>query len=44
MMRDGRVDRRTLISHRYPLNEIAEAFAAQMRPDAVKVMLDIAAA
>jgi (R,R)-butanediol dehydrogenase / meso-butanediol dehydrogenase / diacetyl reductase len=39
MMRDGRVDRRTLISHRLPLEDVADAFETQMQPDAVKVML-----
>jgi (R,R)-butanediol dehydrogenase / meso-butanediol dehydrogenase / diacetyl reductase len=42
LMRSGRVDRDTLISHRYPLDAIAEAFAAQARPEAVKVMIEIA--
>jgi len=41
LMAAGRVDRRTLISHRLPLAEVAEAFEAQMRPDAVKVMLTV---
>lgn len=41
LMAAGRVDRRGLISHRFPLDEVAEAFAAQGRPDSVKVMLDV---
>lgn len=41
LMRSGAVDRQTLISHRFPLDDIAEAFETQCRPDAVKVVLDI---
>lgn len=41
LMRSGKVDRATLISHRFPLERIGEAFATQMQPDAVKVMLEI---
>jgi 2-desacetyl-2-hydroxyethyl bacteriochlorophyllide A dehydrogenase len=42
MMRCGTVDREMLISHHYPLTEVAEAFAVQGRPEAVKVMIEIA--
>ncbi|MDE2436680.1 MAG: zinc-binding dehydrogenase [Sphingomonadales bacterium] len=41
LMRSGRVDRATLISHDFPLERIAESFAAQLQPEAVKVMLHI---
>lgn len=41
MMQDGRVDRATLISHRFPLAQVDDAFQAQMAPDAVKVLLEI---
>ncbi|ARS27274.1 zinc-dependent alcohol dehydrogenase [Sphingomonas sp. KC8] len=41
LMRAGAVDRQTLISHRFPLDDISEAFETQCRPDAVKVVLDI---
>ncbi|SFS09042.1 zinc-dependent alcohol dehydrogenase [Sphingomonas jatrophae] len=41
LMRTGAVDRRTLISHRFPLDQVSEAFEAQGRPDAVKVMLTV---
>lgn len=41
LMRDGRVDRRTLISHHYPLDAVGEAFERQCQPDAIKVMIDI---
>ena len=40
-MRSGAVDRRTLISHEFPLEQIGQAFEAQGQPDAVKVMIDI---
>lgn len=40
LMRAGRVDRATLISHEFGLQDVSEAFEAQCRPDAVKVMLD----
>jgi threonine dehydrogenase-like Zn-dependent dehydrogenase len=42
LMRSGAVNRKTLISHSFPLDEISAAFEAQCRPDAVKVMLTIA--
>jgi (R,R)-butanediol dehydrogenase / meso-butanediol dehydrogenase / diacetyl reductase len=41
LMRSGKVDRATLISHRVPLDRIAEAFELQASPTAVKVMLTI---
>jgi threonine dehydrogenase-like Zn-dependent dehydrogenase len=41
LMSSGRVDRGTLISHRLPLEAVAEAFAVQQKPDAVKVMLHV---
>ena len=41
LMRSGAVDRRTLISHEFPLEQIGQAFEAQGQPDAVKVMIDI---
>ncbi|SNS79197.1 (R,R)-butanediol dehydrogenase / meso-butanediol dehydrogenase / diacetyl reductase/hypothetical protein [Sphingomonas laterariae] len=41
LMRDGKVDRNTLISHSYPLDAISDAFEMQCQPQAVKVMLDI---
>ncbi|WP_380872058.1 threonine dehydrogenase [Sphingomonas sp. DBB INV C78] len=41
LMRTGKVDRRTLISHRFPLAEISDAFEMQCQPQAVKVVLDI---
>ncbi len=41
MMRDGRVDRAALISHRYPLEQVAEAFQTQGSPGSVKVMLEM---
>ncbi|MGR6999402.1 zinc-dependent alcohol dehydrogenase [Yinghuangia aomiensis] len=40
-MRDGKVDRSILISHEFPLEEIAEAYRVQSSPDAVKVMVNI---
>jgi len=42
LMRSGKVDRTTLISHHFPLAKIAEAFDAQAGADAIKVMIDIA--
>jgi threonine dehydrogenase-like Zn-dependent dehydrogenase len=41
LMHSGAIDRKTLISHRYPLDDVAEAFEAQCSPDAVKVVLKI---
>lgn len=41
LMAAGTVDRGSLISHRFPLGEVAEAFAAQGRSDSVKVMLNV---
>jgi 2-desacetyl-2-hydroxyethyl bacteriochlorophyllide A dehydrogenase len=40
LVQSGRVDRKSLISHRYPLAEALHAFATQAQPDAaVKVLL-----
>lgn len=39
LIQAGKVDRQTLISHRYPISHIADAFEMQCSPDAVKVML-----
>jgi (R,R)-butanediol dehydrogenase/meso-butanediol dehydrogenase/diacetyl reductase len=39
LMASGKVDRNSLISHRFPLTEVAAAFAAQGGPQALKVML-----
>lgn len=39
LMRNGTVDRTSLISHSFPLERIAEAFKAQCQADAVKVMI-----
>lgn len=41
LMRAGTVDRRTLISHHFPLAEVGAAFETQCKPEAIKVMLDI---
>ena len=41
LMRNGTVDRATLISHTFPLDRIGEAFETQCRPDAVKVMIAV---
>ena len=41
LMRSGKVDRTTLISHSYTLDAVDEAFEKQSQPDAVKVMLTI---
>lgn len=41
LMRAGTVDRKTLISHSFPLDEVGAAFATQCQPEAIKVMLDI---
>lgn len=41
LMRSGRVDREGLISHHLPLGQASEAFAAQCRPEALKVMFRI---
>lgn len=42
LMRSGKVDRSTLISHKFSLRDIDKAFAAQCQPDAIKVMLGCA--
>ena len=39
LMATGQVDRETLVTHRFPLTRVAEAFRAQCSPDAIKVML-----
>ena len=39
LMQAGKVDRRTLISHHFPIDAVAEAFEVQCSPEAVKVML-----
>lgn len=39
LMRKGTVDRATLVSHRIPIEQVAEAFEIQAAPEAVKVML-----
>lgn len=39
LMQAGKVDRRTLISHHFPIDAVAEAFQVQCSPEAVKVML-----
>lgn len=41
LMRAGKVDRGTLISHHVPIEHVAEAFATQASPEAVKVMLTL---
>lgn len=41
LMHSGKVDRSTLISHRIPLDRVAEAFEVQASPEAVKVMLTL---
>lgn len=41
LMACGAIRRDRLVSHRFPLEAVAEAFAAQCRPDAIKVMLQI---
>jgi threonine dehydrogenase-like Zn-dependent dehydrogenase len=41
LMSSGQVDRATLLSANFPIEHIVEAFAAQMKPNAVKVMLNI---
>ena len=41
LMRSRKVNRVDLISHRYPLGDVADAFEMQARPEAVKVMLEI---
>ena len=43
LLRDGRVDPRPLITHRFPLEAINEAFDtfAERRGDAIKVVLEI---
>ena len=38
-MAEGKVDRTALISHRFPLSKVPEAFDAQCEPEAIKVML-----
>jgi threonine dehydrogenase-like Zn-dependent dehydrogenase len=40
LVQSGRIDRRPLISHQFPLDEAPHAFATQDRPDAaIKVVL-----
>lgn len=41
LMQSGKVDRATLLSKTCSLERVTEAFAAQLQPDAVKVMLTI---
>lgn len=41
LMSGGKVDRACLISHEFPLEQVADAFDRQLQPDAVKVMLRI---
>ena len=41
LMRSGRVNRRSLISHNVPLEQVSKAFATQMQPEAVKVMIKV---
>ena len=38
-MAEGKVDRTALVSHRFPISQAPEAFAAQCAPEAIKVML-----
>jgi threonine dehydrogenase-like Zn-dependent dehydrogenase len=40
LMRSGAVDRQGLISHQFRLDAVAEAFAMQCRPEAVKVVIN----
>ncbi|WP_222711484.1 zinc-dependent alcohol dehydrogenase [Parahaliea aestuarii] len=41
LMRNGKVDRKGLISHSFALDDIAEAFSTQDTPEAIKVMIDV---
>jgi (R,R)-butanediol dehydrogenase/meso-butanediol dehydrogenase/diacetyl reductase len=41
LMASGKVDRATLISHRFPLAQVSKAFETQASPEAVKVLLEI---
>jgi (R,R)-butanediol dehydrogenase/meso-butanediol dehydrogenase/diacetyl reductase len=41
LMGEGAVDRRILISHRFPLDDIVEAFETQGAGQAIKVMIEI---
>lgn len=41
LMRDRAVDRMGLISHQFPLDDIAEAFETQCYPEAIKVVISI---
>lgn len=43
LMRSGAVDRMGLISHQFPIDEVAEAFDTQCRPEAVKVVINTSA-
>ncbi len=43
LMVSGRIDRSCLVSHRFALQDVGEAFAMQSRPESVKVMLAIGA-
>ena len=38
-MAERKVDRASLISHRFPISQAPQAFAAQCAPEAIKVML-----
>jgi (R,R)-butanediol dehydrogenase / meso-butanediol dehydrogenase / diacetyl reductase len=40
LMNEAKVDRGTLISHRFPLEEVASAFSIQAQPQAVKVLVE----
>ena len=39
LMSNGKVDRNTLISHRFALEDVARAFSTQGQPEAVKVLV-----
>jgi (R,R)-butanediol dehydrogenase/meso-butanediol dehydrogenase/diacetyl reductase len=41
LMRSGKVDRNTLMSHQFWLDKVQDAFEAQTKPDAVKVIINI---
>lgn len=41
LMAGKKVDRMTLISHQFPVDQVYEAFEAQLKPDSVKVMINI---
>jgi threonine dehydrogenase-like Zn-dependent dehydrogenase len=42
LMASKKVDRLTLLSHRFPLDQIYEAFETQLTPQSIKVMIDVA--